>query len=439
MSEALWMSALRAKMPMLSEIPGHMKEAYAQCKGRHLVKALAAIHSGDAEEFGQSWWQILLFDKLALHRGGDREESLNAKLRQRLRWIEDGEWLQLVFEMHTAALDGKKGENKLGKEKSAVKRITSFAKQGSWRRALTAVKTINEDNTVAGDAWKKLQVELPKTKSTCPVQVQQLTLDRDQQAKLKSLIIKKISVADVAASPGLLGSPAICWKLLLRDADYKMAMTELFLKIALGDVSEEVKNILTMGELIARHRENGRVRPVVVPNVVKKIALSALQTLLKDDLAKAVGKTQFGIAVKDGVPTAYQAVRTLKQKHAGHVVLSLDASGAFSNIDRTVLDQVCAAKCPIMREVLRQWYGLPGVKVWRTQGRSEEMMTDTGVDQGDPVAAALFCIGLAQAIERLAAVDPEVHAVAYQTMSTLSCRQSRSTTSLPSASSYGRN
>ena len=96
------------------------------------------------------------------------------------------------------------------------------------------------------------------------------------------------------------------------------------------------------------------------------------------------------------------------------MVLSLDASGVFSNIDRTVLDQVCAAKCPIMREVLRQWYGLPGVKVWRSQGRFEEMMTETGVDQGDPTAAALFCIGLAQAIERLAAVDPEVHAAAYQ-------------------------
>ena len=45
-----WMSAPKAKVPMLAINPGHREDAYATCKERHLIKALVAIQSDDAGE-----------------------------------------------------------------------------------------------------------------------------------------------------------------------------------------------------------------------------------------------------------------------------------------------------------------------------------------------------------------------------------------------------
>mmetsp|Transcript_26729 Transcript_26729/g.86554 ORF Transcript_26729/g.86554 Transcript_26729/m.86554 type:complete len:104 (-) Transcript_26729:1427-1738(-) len=87
--------------PLLSEPPQHLRSAEAATKGAHLRWCLGTFAAGTLEEQEQAWFNILLFDKLVFHIGGSKSEGLNAKFRARLRAVDDGEWLHLVWDLFT--------------------------------------------------------------------------------------------------------------------------------------------------------------------------------------------------------------------------------------------------------------------------------------------------------------------------------------------------
>ena len=73
--------------------------------------------------------------------------------------------------------------------------------------------------------------------------------------------------------------------------------------------------------------------------------------------------------MKDGTAQAYHVARALAKKHPEMCVLSVDVSGAHSNLRRDVLDAVLAQKAPGLQKILRQWYGTPTLKTWRGKRR----------------------------------------------------------------------
>ena len=83
LADDVWTLALRARLPMLSEVPQHLRAAYFNCKAALCENVVRATQSPDPESLRQSWWRLLLFDKLVAHMGGDKGDSLNSKIRHR--------------------------------------------------------------------------------------------------------------------------------------------------------------------------------------------------------------------------------------------------------------------------------------------------------------------------------------------------------------------
>ena len=343
--EELWTLAIQAQVPPLSTIPQHLQNTYMECKGRHLLQTSPNLDSVDKDVALQAWWQILLLDKLVAHTGGDKSESLSSRLRQRMRSVEDGEWLQLGWELHSGAFEVSSRRPKEQRRRDVVKKVVRLAKNSSWRRALSAALRPESSQMDYETTKLKLEAELPKCNSLCAPCEDTLELDDDEVRKLRKLILAKIAGADDTAAGGVLASSSAFWKPLLKNPDYREATVDFFLRIALGKVPPAIKRVLIMGDLLAIPRPaDDRVRPVVVPSFPRKVAMSAAQALFQDEVRRIVGPTQFA-GVKDGVPKAYQAVRSLIKARPDHVVLSLDSSGAHVRIKRNALEQIVSVRC----------------------------------------------------------------------------------------------
>ena len=269
----------------------------------------------------------------------------------------------------------------------------------------------------AGDSfetWQKLLAELPSLSRLPPLTDDVLPLDSDDLEKLRKLVRSKLQAADPSASQGVLGSGAGLWKPLLAEPIDSEAMIDLLVRISIGAVPSVIKSVLMYGDLIALPRSDDRVRPVVVPSFLGKTGLSALMALLLPLAKAAAGPMQLGIGTKDGATLAFQTLKALAQQRPNHVVVSFDAGGAHSRIHRDTLDPILGQLCRPLQWVLRAWYGRPSRKLWRAGTQCRSMDTETGLDQGHPPAAALFCVGLRPALDKLKVAHPDVAVVAFQ-------------------------
>ena len=192
-----------------------------------------------------------------------------------------------------------------------------------------------------------------------------LHLEGDEVAKLRGILRRRIRGADESAASGVLGSLAGHWKVMFRDAAASAAMLDLFMKVAVGDVPQRIKEVLIHGDLIGVPRDDDRCRPIAVPGTVRKIGMSAIQQLLMPEATEAVGKNQFGLAVKDGTTLAFSLLEMLTKQYPDKVVLALDVSGAFPNLRRDKADNACGRKAARFQQLLRQWYGFATPKSFR--------------------------------------------------------------------------
>ena len=411
LTDHIWLKALQCKASLLSTLTPNFTNIYADVKVGLIKDAL--LSRAGTEGHTERWWRLLLIDKLLFHKGGDQSISLNAKLRARLQAARDGEWMDLVTELLDAA-PPPTARAKPPSESDVARRILAMTKQGSWSRAISAARAdVLPDRSP--QAWEKLRNELPKVDSRCSPTEGPRVLTEAQTDDLKGRLLAKIRQADNAASPGLLGSPPHLWKLLTRDDEEETTdvVLELLIRIACGDISEEVRTLLIHADLIAGSRPDHRVRPIEVPSFLRKTAMSALMEVLTEEIQKAAGPEQVGLKTPDGTSVAFGVLEHELHCNPTHIVASIDIGGAHSNIRRDALEEICAESAPSLGYVLRRWYHQATPKTWRGP-TARDLSTESGLGQGSPEAAPLFCVGLGYTIRRVRTSHPSVRMVAFQ-------------------------
>ena len=100
-----------------------------------------------------------------------------------------------------------------------------------------------------------------------------------------------------------------------------------------------------------------------------------------------------------------------KQQHEPpptQVVLAIDVKGAFPSVHRDAAYEVARLRAPHIARAMEHWYSEPGRKVYRGPKGTESIYTSTGVDQGDPLAGAVYSLAQTLPLERLVAMHPNV-------------------------------
>ncbi|XP_042891390.1 uncharacterized protein LOC122265946 [Penaeus japonicus] len=169
----------------------------------------------------------------------------------------------------------------------------------------------------------------------------------------------------------------------------------------------------TACRLIALDKNPG-CRPTGIGEVLRRITGKAVMEAIKDDIRNAVGNLQVCAGQKAGCEAAIHAMKIFEEPDCD-AVLMIDATNAFNNINRKAILHNTKIKCPSFAMHIENLYAQPAKQFVsdRETGRLEIIESAEGTTQGDPVAMAMYAIGLLKLQDRISHENTQVKQVAY--------------------------
>ena len=220
-----------------------------------------------------------------------------------------------------------------------------------------------------------------------------------------------------AAGPS--GLDAKGWKNILSVSKFGAAAKDLgdaVATLARKMATEDCQFLeaITACRLIALNKNPG-CRPVGVGEVLRRIIGKAVMEVTKDDVRESVGNLQVCVGQQAGCEAAVHAIREIYQTPECEAVLMVDASNAFNTINRRATIQNIKVKCPILAKYVENTYKEPAhlyISDSKTN-RREVIKSEEGTTQGDPIAMAMYALGLSKLQGEIRHAVTEVKQVAY--------------------------
>ena len=148
------------------------------------------------------------------------------------------------------------------------------------------------------------------------------------------------------------GHDANFWRKILNNSIYGSPSDDLCHEIAQMTKQMYSENINDQGSiesliscrLIPLDKDPG-VRPIGVGEVLRRIVGKAVMVIVKPEILNATGYQQLCIGQEAGCEVAIHAVRDLFEQDSTHGFIEINASNAFNQINRKVLQNV-KIMCP---------------------------------------------------------------------------------------------
>jgi len=150
--------------------------------------------------------------------------------------------------------------------------------------------------------------------------------------------------------------------------------------------------------LIPLDKGEGAVRPIGVGEVLRRIMGKCVTKVTKPDVIDASGSLQVCAGHKSGSEAAIHAMRELFEHDNSDAVLLIDASNAFTSLNRAAALHNVRVLCPSIATYAINTYREPA-RLFIVGG--QELRSSEGTTQGDPLAMSLYAISLQPLITRL--------------------------------------
>ena len=143
--------------------------------------------------------------------------------------------------------------------------------------------------------------------------------------------------------------------------------------------------------LIALQKKDGGLRPIAVGSVYRRITAKVATSSVYGQIGAELRPVQLGVATRNGCEAAVHAVRAYIQQsevNEDRILVKLDVSNAFNSVRRDSMLEAVRARTPGI-------YPL----VWQGNSQAaplfigeDQVMSKTGVQQGDPLSSLLFSL-----------------------------------------------
>ncbi|XP_050739099.1 uncharacterized protein LOC127009782 [Eriocheir sinensis] len=136
--------------------------------------------------------------------------------------------------------------------------------------------------------------------------------------------------------------------------------------------------------------------------------------VVKEDVRMAAGNLQVCAGQQAGGEAAVHAMREIFDHVECEAVLLVDAKNAFNTINRKTMIHNIKTKCPSLAMYVENTYTYPtDLYINSHSGKVKVLKSSEGTTQGDPIAMAMYALGLSVLQNEIAFAETRVKQVAY--------------------------
>lgn len=213
-----------------------------------------------------------------------------------------------------------------------------------------------------------------------------------------SELLKAINSFPSGSAGGLDGlRPSIVKDLLMcNDVGLKdqliTSLCDFISIISSGEVPMDVRPIFFGATLIALRKKCGGIRPIAIGNVWRRLTAKIICFRIRDSVNTFLSPHQLGVCVPYGAEAAVHAARIYFSSHHPRpkAVVKLDFRNAFNELNRDAMLKVIQKDFPLIYHYVFQCYSQPSDLFLG----DDIILSQRGVQQGDPLGPALFAITL---------------------------------------------
>ena len=147
--------------------------------------------------------------------------------------------------------------------------------------------------------------------------------------------------------------------------------------------------------------KNPGVRPIGICETIRRIMSKAALLITKTDIQTAVGPLQTCAGFEAGCEAAIHFAQEFFSEDSVEGLLLVDASNAFNNLNRRATLHNCQSSCPSLAPILTNMYRLNA----NLFVGGETISSQEGTTQGDPLAMAMFALGIKPLINDISTED----------------------------------
>ena len=218
------------------------------------------------------------------------------------------------------------------------------------------------------------------------------------------LILMNLRRARKGAAPGPSGLTTDTLRILLGDDTATTNLIRVARHFAQASIPAEIARTIGLGRMVALTKPNGRVRGIVVGDVLRRLVSRCLAQKYAQPIHTACQPHQFALATRSGTEAVVHALTAVTEANPTHTILSVDGVGAYDNISRNSMlqglrDVPEANRC---LPFVKMFYGAPSQYIWHSAtGEAHIISQAEGGEQGDPLMPALFSLGQRAALRTM--------------------------------------
>ena len=232
------------------------------------------------------------------------------------------------------------------------------------------------------------------------------------------MIWKKAVKTKGGAGPS--GLNANGWRILLSTAKFKEIAQGLRNAIAcltkkLATSTCHYTQALTANQLVPFKKIPDGCRPIGIGEVLRRIIGKSIMEVVKDDVRTAVGNLQVCAGQRAGCEAAIHAMRAIYAQPECEGVLLVDATNAFNSLNRKATVHNTKILCPSIAQYVENTYKEPTHLYMATRNNRQlaNIIAEEGTTQGDPIAMAMYALGLSALLEEIKYETTEIKNVAF--------------------------
>ena len=174
------------------------------------------------------------------------------------------------------------------------------------------------------------------------------------------------------------------------NVDLRKAIANFIKKICTEKVSAVSIKAFVACRLIPLDKNPG-LRPMEVGEILHRITRKVIVSVLKKKVASSAGPLQVCAGQEAGSEAAIQAMEKIFKEESTEAVLLVDEENAFNSINRKVFLQNNSILCPVLSLFVTNCYATPA-RLFVIDG--SKIQFNEGTTQGDPVAMAIYALGI---------------------------------------------